>query len=151
MSVNKEYLYNYYIYQYNLQNYSDQLYQIFLALNDLNSNQCFYELEKFFQFYISKYDLHIIMRGIYDLIINSKGDAKKFIFSGDDKNAEKIKAVNKEKKIYSSNDIVIEGVFTCIKCHKKRIIFKTLQIRSADEAATTWFKCTDCDTVWYDD
>lgn len=36
----------------------------------------------------------------------------------------------------------------CPKCSGKRAYFKQIQIRSADEPMTTFYKCTECAYQW---
>lgn len=42
---------------------------------------------------------------------------------------------------------ISEGALTC-KCGNKRIIIKTLQVRSSDEGTTVFAKCTKCNRKW---
>lgn len=43
---------------------------------------------------------------------------------------------------------IVEGIFTCPKCHNKKIEYTEQQIRSADEPATIFLHCPECDTHW---
>ena len=36
----------------------------------------------------------------------------------------------------------------CAKCGNKRAYFLMIQIRSADEPMTTFYKCTQCKNTW---
>ena len=40
---------------------------------------------------------------------------------------------------------------TCSKCGHDRAYYQQLQIRSADEPMTTFYKCTSCGTRWRED
>lgn len=39
-------------------------------------------------------------------------------------------------------------MFTCRRCHKSRTTYFQLQTRSADEPATTFVECLECDNKW---
>ena len=39
----------------------------------------------------------------------------------------------------------------CTKCGNDHAYYQQLQIRSADEPMTTFYKCTDCGTRWRED
>ena len=46
------------------------------------------------------------------------------------------------------NSTVKEGVYTCFKCHGKRVTTQEIQMRSADEPMTLFITCFDCGNVW---
>lgn len=59
------------------------------------------------------------------------------------------KKYRKEKLVEEKQNLVVEeGIFTCSKCFSKRIHSEQIQIRSADEGATTFLKCTQCGHQW---
>ena len=43
---------------------------------------------------------------------------------------------------------VAEGVVSCKKCKSKRVWEKSVQTRSADEGATSFFTCSECKYQW---
>jgi DNA-directed RNA polymerase subunit M/transcription elongation factor TFIIS len=48
----------------------------------------------------------------------------------------------------SRNTKVSEGLEECPSCGSKRLIIRQMQTRSADEAATNFYRCIGCHRVW---
>lgn len=43
-----------------------------------------------------------------------------------------------------------ESYISCKRCHQNHVNTMTVQTRSADEGATTFYKCSDCGYEWHD-
>ena len=54
----------------------------------------------------------------------------------------------KDKGKFETNIEASTDTFTCRKCKGKKTTYYQLQIRSADEPATTFINCIDCGNKW---
>lgn len=43
-----------------------------------------------------------------------------------------------------------DGAYTCSRCKSKKTVYRSLQIRSADEPLTTFVRCLACNKAWKD-
>ena len=54
----------------------------------------------------------------------------------------------KDKGKFETNIEASTDTFTCRKCKGNKTTYYQLQIRSADEPATTFINCIDCGNKW---
>ena len=54
----------------------------------------------------------------------------------------------KDKGKFETNIEASTDTFTCRKCRGNKTTYYQLQIRSADEPATTFINCIDCGNKW---
>lgn len=125
----------------------DKLDDIFSIIGDFGSDQMFFEVEKFIEYYNGKYNnLDKTLDKILDILKNCSNE-KEFIFYSKKKNENKEKIIKKEKDIYNASDEFTEGIFTCKKCGSKRIIYNVSYTRSADEPPVVLFKCQNAECM----
>lgn len=80
----------------------------------------------------------------------STGKLSSVIDEFDSDHWDSYKIIELAKKLAESkNKIEPNTSIKCRKCHKKRIYAEEKQIRSADEASTTIYKCLYCGTTWF--
>ena len=52
------------------------------------------------------------------------------------------------RKLLSSKEEVMEGIFKCGKCKTNKTTYYQMQVRSADEPMTTFVTCLNCQKRW---
>lgn len=74
---------------------------------------------------------------------------KLLLASNDELDFFKERRVSRKKRLQKIEEIVpIEGGESCIKCLKNTVTYVMLQMRSADEGASTLYKCKSCLHSW---
>lgn len=57
--------------------------------------------------------------------------------------------LQKEYDEYLTNPVEVEeGVLQCRKCKSERVLSQSLQVRSGDEATSTFARCSVCNYKW---
>jgi DNA-directed RNA polymerase subunit M/transcription elongation factor TFIIS len=60
-----------------------------------------------------------------------------------------VRKARKELEDLMENPMIIEeGIFECGKCKSKRVYTRSVQTRSSDEGATSFYQCINCGNKW---
>jgi DNA-directed RNA polymerase subunit M/transcription elongation factor TFIIS len=79
--------------------------------------------------------------GLEEKIVNETKEVK--IYHDSEFFLEAKNALKDKKSLIFENKIK-EGAFTCKVCKSKKIVFQTVQDRSADEGSSNYMLCTNC-------
>lgn len=99
-----------------------------------DENKAFYYLYEI----LTEYHCNTNIENVLDIIINKKLEWNHPMF-------ENLKFIQKENDDYLLNPPEVEeGVIECRKCHSKKTFSFSKQTRRADESATVFVRCSNC-------